>query len=54
MDMIIVDLSRLDNIRVGDEISIMESAEDLAQPLKTLTNEVLSRISPRNIEKIIP
>lgn len=54
MDMIIVDLSRLDNIRVGDEISIMESAENLAQPLKTLTNEVLSKISPRNIEKIIP
>lgn len=51
MDNILVDVSSLDNVNVGDVVYIWDnekiSVEDIAKEASTINYEILSRISPR-------
>ena len=51
MDNIIVDVSSLDNVQVGDLVYIWDNinitVEDVAELANTINYEIISRISPR-------
>ena len=51
MDNIIVDVTNLENVEVGDTVYIWDNdnitVEDIAQKAGTINYEIISRISPR-------
>ncbi|WP_086349275.1 membrane-bound serine racemase VanT [Candidatus Enterococcus clewellii] len=47
MDMLLVDITDIQNLALGTELTIMESSEDIAEKSETISNEVLSRIGIR-------
>lgn len=53
MDMLLVDISDIKDIKLDDEIIIINNPEDIVKKNNTLTNEVLSRLGNRSVEKYI-
>lgn len=47
MDMLLVDLTKIDDLSFGEEIEVMEHCELVAEKGKTITNELLSRLGTR-------
>lgn len=47
MDMLLVDLSEIKDIKVGDQVIVYNDIEDVAEKVDTISNEVLSQLGAR-------